>query len=60
MLADEMVGRATDCQDQKDLQTELFSKRLMGFEPSTFCMASSTCEPTPAADIPCKRRGSRL
>jgi hypothetical protein len=31
-----------DCRDQKDLQIAAFLKRLMGFEPSTFCMASST------------------
>jgi hypothetical protein len=27
---------------RKDLQMQAFSKRLMGFEPTTFCMASST------------------
>ena len=32
-----------DCQHEKDLQTQGFSKRLKGFEPSTFCMASRTC-----------------
>ncbi len=25
---------------KKGLQTQAFSKRLMGFEPTTFCMAS--------------------
>jgi hypothetical protein len=27
---------------EKDLQIAAFLKRLMGFEPTTFCMASST------------------
>ena len=30
-----------DCPHGKGLQTQAFSKRLMGFEPTTFCMASS-------------------
>src|SRR5215217_1149496 len=29
-----------DCRDEKHLQTRVFRKRLKGFEPSTFCMAS--------------------
>jgi hypothetical protein len=29
-----------DCRNEKDLQMQAFSKRLMGFEPTTFCMAS--------------------
>jgi hypothetical protein len=29
-----------DCAHEKDLQMQVFSKRLKGFEPSTFCMAS--------------------
>jgi hypothetical protein len=33
-------GTLSDRRDQKDLQTQAFLKRLMGFEPTTFCMAS--------------------
>jgi hypothetical protein len=29
-----------DSAHEKDLQTQVFQKRLKGFEPSTFCMAS--------------------
>jgi hypothetical protein len=29
-----------DCYNKKGLQMQPFSKRLKGFEPSTFCMAS--------------------
>jgi hypothetical protein len=29
-----------DCANEKGLQMQAFSKRLKGFEPSTFCMAS--------------------
>jgi hypothetical protein len=29
-----------DCGHEKDLQMQAFWKRLKGFEPSTFCMAS--------------------
>jgi hypothetical protein len=36
-----------------------FVKRLKGFEPSTFCMASRTCVPL-GVDIPCKHGGSRV
>jgi hypothetical protein len=32
-----------DCAREKGLQMHAFAKRLKGFEPSTFCMASSTC-----------------
>ena len=35
------VDAPADCLNEKDLQMEAFSKRLKGFEPSTFCMASS-------------------
>ena len=31
-----------DCRHRKDLQINAFRKRLKGFEPSTFCMASRT------------------
>ena len=34
-----------DCANEKDLHNAGFPERLKGFEPSTFCMASSTCDP---------------
>jgi hypothetical protein len=37
-----------DCAHKKDLQMRAFAKRLMGFEPTTFCMASRTCGPDAA------------
>jgi hypothetical protein len=40
-----------DCYNKKGLQMQPFSKRLKGFEPSTFCMAISSS----ASQIPLKR-----
>jgi hypothetical protein len=35
------AGALPDCSNEKDLQYRPSLKRLMGFEPTTFCMASS-------------------
>jgi hypothetical protein len=40
---------------KKTCKRRPFLKRLKGFEPSTFCMASRTCVSLFGADIPCKR-----
>ena len=40
--------RPADCAYAKDLQMQAFQERLKGFEPSTFCMASSCSAPESA------------
>ena len=35
--------RISRLRQRKGLQMQAFLKRLMGFEPTTFCMASRTC-----------------
>jgi hypothetical protein len=45
-----------DCAHEKDLQMQAFSKRLKGFEPSTFCMASSRSAQENHGEMPANRR----
>jgi hypothetical protein len=42
------------CAHEKGLQMRVFSKRLMGFEPTTFCMASKARGAAEGPDIPAK------
>jgi hypothetical protein len=45
-----------DCAHEKDPQMQAFSKRLKGFEPSTFCMASSRSAQENHGEMPANRR----
>jgi hypothetical protein len=45
-----------DCSNEKDLQCGPFVKRLKGFEPSTFCMASRTRGDADGPDVPANPR----
>jgi hypothetical protein len=44
-----------DCSNKKDLHCRPFAKRLKGFEPSTFCMASSTRASRPVPNNPANK-----
>jgi hypothetical protein len=45
-----------DWRDEKACKSQVFGKRLMGFEPTTFCMASSLCGDADCPDIPANGR----